>query len=325
MGKKLIVVTDCNHDSIEVEKSIFNQIPHNLKIFQCKTENEVIQNCQDADAIISQFAPLTGKVLQNLKKCKVIARYGLGIDGIDLEAATKEGIVIANSGNYCTNEVATHTIALILSFARGIITYRQRVKENNWHFLSVKPIHRISSLALGLFGYGKIAKEVAKIGVSLGFSVIAYDPFVDRIDNDKIKLVDFVSLLKESDYLSIHSPLTEQTKHFFGINEFKKMKRSAYLINVARGKIVNEKDLYRALNKGMISGAALDVLEEEPPRKNHPLIKMENVIITPHAAFFSEESYQEYKMRTANSIITVLKGSIPDTIVNKEVTCIRKV
>lgn len=322
--EKLIVVTDCNHDSLEIEKNILNQIPHKLRIFQCKSENEVIQNCRDADAIINQFAPLTDKVMCNLKNCKVIARYGLGVDGIDLKAATREGIIVANSGNYCISEVANHTIALILSFARGIINYNRIVKDNKWHFLSTKSIHRINNLVLGLFGYGKIAKEVAKRAFCLGFSVIAYDPFIKKSDNNRVKLVDFATLLEESDYLSIHSPLNSETKYRFRKDEFKAMKKTAYLINVGRGEIVNEADLCDALNREIISGAALDVLEKEPPIRSNPLLKMENVIITPHAAFYSEESYREYKITTTNAIITVLKGGVPDTIVNKELIAFQK-
>lgn len=316
--EKLIIITDCTHDSIEIEKNVLKQIPHTLKIFQCKTEEEVIENCSHADAIINQFAPLTKKVIDKLKKCKVISRYGIGIDGIDLKAATRKGIIVANSGDYCINEVANHTIGLILSFARGIFQYNSLVKANNWHFLSIKSIHRFNNLTLGLFGYGKIAREVAKRAICLGFSVISHDPFIKESDNLKVSLVDFKTLLKESDFLSLHCPLNKDTWHRFGKDEFKMMKKSAYLINVARGAIVNESDLCEALSSKLISGAALDVLEKEPPIKNNPLLKMDNVIITPHAAFYSQESYQEYKFTAANAIVTVFKGGIPDTIVNKE-------
>lgn len=317
--EKLIVFTDCSHDSIEIEKKVLNKISHNLKIFQCKTEEEVIKNCSDADGLINQFAPLTKRVIDRLEKCKIIARYGIGLDGIDLRAATERGVIVSNSGDYCTNEVANHTIGLILSFARGISQYSNLTKSGNWHFLSVKSIRRLSILTLGLYGYGKIAREIARKALCLGFSVIAYDPFVKKGDNEKVNLVDFKTLLQESDYLSIHCPLNNQTRHRFGENEFKAMKKSSYLLNVARGAVVNENALINALKDGLIAGAALDVLEKEPPLSNNPLLNMDNVIITPHAAFYSQESYREYKYTTANAIVTVLKGGIPETIVNKDV------
>lgn len=323
--EKLIIVTDCTHDSIEIEKNILKQIPHILKIFQCKTEEEVIQNCHSADALINQFAPLSSKVMDNLKNCKVIARYGLGVDGIDLESATQKGIIITNSGNYCTDEVANHTIALILSLARGIVQYNDLVKNKKlWYFLSIPSTHRLKKLTLGLFGYGRIAKEVANRALCLGFSVIAHDPYIKESNDDRVKLVGFETLLRESDYLSLHSPFTAETKHRFGKNEFENMKRTSYLINVARGGVVKEADLCNALKNGIISGAALDVLEIEPPKAENPLLKMDNVIITPHAAFYSKESYQEYKEVTAQAIVDVFRGKIPETIVNKEVDKIIK-
>lgn len=326
LKEKIVIVTDCNHDSIEIEKNILNKIPHILKIYQCKTEEEVIKKCHSADAVINQFAPLTGKVIYSLKNCKVIARYGLGLDGIDLKSATEKGIIITNSGNYCTNEVADHTISLILSIARGVLQYNNLVKNKNiWYFLSINSIKRLNNLTLGLFGYGRIAKEVAKRAISLGFTVITHDPFVKESNDDMVKLVDFETLLKKSDYLSLHSPFTAETEHRFGKKEFGIMKETSYLINVARGGIVNEVDLCNALKNKVISGAALDVLETEPPNIDNPLLKMDNVIITPHAAFYSKESYEEYKKVTAQAIVDVFNGKIPATIVNKELSKIRAI
>lgn len=318
--------TDCSHDSIEIEKNILKQIPHDLKIFQCKTEEEVIEHCHSADALISQFAPLTKKVMDNLKNCKVIARYGIGVDGIDLKSATENGIIITNSGEYCTDEVATHTIALILSFARGIVQYNDMIKTKKiWNFQSMPHLTRLNKLTLGLFGYGKIAREVAKRAICMGFSVIAHDPYVKESKDDMVKLVDFQTLLKESDYLSLHTPLIPETRHRFAKNELEAMKKTSVIINVARGGVINEDDLFNALKNGTIAGAALDVLEKEPPNDDNSLLKLDNVIVTPHAAFFTKESYQYYKEITAQAIVDVLNGKIPGTIVNKELTRIRDV
>lgn len=324
MKEQLIIFTDCSHDSIEIEKNILKQIPHKLEIFQCKTEEEMIKNCRSADALISQFAPLTSKVMDSLTNCKVISRYGIGVDGIDLKSATENKIIIANSGEYCTNEVANHTIGLILSLARGIVQYNEMVKNKKiWNFLSITHIHRLNKLTVGLFGYGKIAKEVAKRALCLGFSVIAHDPYIKESGDDRVRLVDFETLLKESDYLSLHCPFIAETKHRFAKKEFESMKKTSFLINVARGGVVNGEDLYHALKNGIIFGAALDVLEIEPPDADNPLLEMENVVITPHAAFYSKESYQYYKEIAAQAIVDVLKGKIPDNIVNKEIVKVR--
>jgi len=313
-----IVITDCDHPSVEIERAILSEIDPELILANCNTEDEVIEEAHDADGIINQYAPITRKVIESLKKCKVIARYGVGVDNIDVEAATEHKIIVANVPDYCIDEVSTHTMALILACARGITLLNSKIKEKRWDFTLAKPLFRTQGKTLGLFGLGRIARIVAQKALGFGFKIIAYDPYVPRVD-DGIKLVEFSQLFSDSDFVSIHVPLTAETRHSFGENELKKMKKTAYLINTSRGPIVDEKALYQALKNKWIAGAALDVMEEEPPDWNSSLLQLDSLIITPHISFYSEESYIELKIKVAEAVCSVLKGELPRTMVNPQV------
>jgi len=240
------------------------------------------------------------------------------VDNDDVEAATEHGIIVANVPDYCVDEVSTHAIALILACARGITLLDRKRREKKWDFTLTKPLFRTKGKTLGLFGLGRIAKIVAQKTSEFGFKIIAYDPYVSKVEGG-IRLVEFSQLLSDSDFISIHSPLTEETRHSFGENELKAMKKTAYLINTARGPIINEKDLYVALKEKWIAGAALDVMEKEPPDWENPLLKLENLIISPHISFYSEESYVELKTKTAKAVLSVLKGELPRAMVNPQV------
>jgi len=313
-----IIITDCDHPSIEIEREIFSEIKPELILAYCNTEEEVIEVAQHADGIINQYAPITRKVIESLKKCKVIARYGVGVDNIDIEAATEHGIIVANVPDYCVDEVSTHAMALILTCARGITLLDNKIREKRWDFTLAKPLFRTKGKTLGLFGLGQIARAVAQKASGFGFKVIAYDPYVSKVDSG-IRLVEFSVLLSDSDFISIHAPLTKETKYVFGENELKAMKKTAYLVNTARGSIINEEALYKALKRRWIAGAALDVMEKEPPDWQNSLLKLDNLIITPHISFYSEESYVELKTKTAKAVLSVLKGELPRAMVNPQV------
>jgi len=316
--KYKIVITDCDHPSIEFEKEVFRQADVDLILENCKTEDDVITVASDVDGIINQYAPMTKKVIQALSKCKVIARYGVGVDNIDIEAATKKNIIVANVPDYCIDEVSTHTMSLILACARSLTILDRKVRERKWDFTVAKPLFRTEGQTVGLFGLGRIARKVAQKALGFGFKVITYDPYVSEAGED-IKLVDLDYLLANSDFLSIHAPLTKETRHLFGENKLHKMKKTAFLINTSRGPLIDEKALYKALKEKWIAGAALDVMEKEPPDWNNPLLKLENIIITPHISFYSEESYRELKIKVAESVVSVLKGKQPRSTVNPQV------
>jgi len=313
-----VVITDCNHPSIEIERKMLSEINAELILSNCNTEEDIIKVAKDADGIINQRVSITRRVIKSLNKCKVIVRYGVGVDNIDIKVATECGIIVANVPDYCVDEVSSHAIGLILGCARGIILFNSKVKEKRWGFSLAKPLFRTQGKTLGIFGLGRIGSAVAKKSIGFGLKIIACDPYVSKVNN-RIKMVDFPQLLSESDFISINASLTDKTWHAFKENELKAMKKTAYLINTARGSIVDEKALYKALREGWIAGAGLDVLEKEPPDWNNPLLKLDNVIFTPHSAFYSEESYIELKTRTAKAVLSVLNGKLPETIINPQV------
>ncbi|MBW2149306.1 MAG: C-terminal binding protein [Deltaproteobacteria bacterium] len=320
MGEKRfnVVITDCDHGFIDPEREVMESIDAELILRQLKTEEEVIAACKDTDGLINQYTLITGKVMENLPRCKVIARYGVGVDSIDIEAATERGIIVANVPDYGTTDVANHAAALLLTCYRKIMTANNAVKTGTWDYQVMYPIEPSRQSTVGLLGIGRIGRAFTERMLAFDFTVIANDPYVtEHIPG--IRIVDFDTLLAESDFISIHCPLTNSTYHLLGEKEFEKMKNTAVIVNTARGALIDEAALIRALQKGWIAGAALDVLEKEPPDPANPLLTMDNVIITPHAAWFSVASRIEVKKRTAQNVAAVLQGIAPKNIVNPEV------
>lgn len=313
-----VVITDCDHGFIDEEKEAFVRKGAELVLAQVKEEDDLIRVCKGADGLINQYARLTRRVLENLPKCKVISRYGVGLDPVDLRAATDFGIIVANVPDYCIREVADQTLSMILALIRKIVFFDQKVKSGQWDFRQGRPIHQIKGKTLGLVGCGRIGLEVAKRILSFGVSVVAFDPYIQKVRKG-VQLTDFDTVLKESDFISIHCPLNESTRHLIGEKEFKKMTKKPLLINTSRGPIIDEKALIQALVEGRVSGAGLDVLEQEPPDPQNPFLKMENVILSPHVGFYSEESIHELKRRAAQIVSTVLSGKWPRSVVNPEV------
>jgi len=317
-NKLKVVITDCDHGSIEEEKREFGRIGAELSLAQIKEEEDLIRVCKDADGLLNQYALLTRKVLEKVPKCKVIGRYGVGIDSVDLKAATDLGIIVANVPDYCVDEVADQALSMILALIRKTVFFDQKVRSDQWDFRQGRPIHRIKGKTLGLIGSGRIGLEVAKRISAFGVRVITFDPYLQKTP-EEIELMDFDTVLKESDFISIHCPLNESTRHLLGEREFQKMQKKPLIINTSRGPIIDEMALIQALIKRQVSGAGLDVLEKEPPDPQNPLLRMENVIIAPHISFYSEESISELKRRTAENVSSVLLGKWPRSVVNQEV------
>jgi D-3-phosphoglycerate dehydrogenase / 2-oxoglutarate reductase len=313
-----VIITDCDHGSIEEEKGELGRIGAELILLQIHKEEDLIRVCKKADGLINQYAILNRNVLSHLPKCKVIARYGVGVDSIDLKAATELGIIVANVPDYCIDEVASHAVAMLLTLIRKTAFFDRKVKSNQWDFRQGAPTHRIQGKTLGLIGCGKIGFEVGKRMSAFGVKVITFDPYLEKA-SEGIELKDFDTVLKESDFISIHCPLNDSTRHLIGDEALKKMEKRPIIINTSRGPIVDERTLIQALKLGLISGAGLDVLEKEPPDDQNPLLKMENVILSPHVGFYSEESISELKGRTAKNVSDVLTGRHPGSVVNQEV------
>ncbi|MDI9597496.1 MAG: C-terminal binding protein [Atribacterota bacterium] len=316
-----VVITDHDYGSFEPEKEELNKIGAEVVTGQCKTEDEVIEIAKDADGLLVEYANITRRVIESLKKCKVIARYGIGVDNIDIEAATEYGIIIINVPKYCIDEVSDHTVALMLSCVRKIVLFNNAVKKGIWDFKIAKPIFRLKNMKLGLVGYGSIARMFSEKAKTFGLKVIAYDPYVDSstMAQADVEKVDLDFLLGVADIISLHLPLTKETKHLISEREIKLMKKNACIINTSRGPLINEKDLYRALKEKWISGAAIDVTETEPIDQNNDLLKLDNIIITPHVSFYSEESLIDLQRNTARGVAQILMGEMTPSILNKSV------
>ena len=313
-----VVIIDCDHGSIEEEKEEFGRMGAELLLAQVQKEEDVIRACKEADGLLDQYALLNRRVLENLPKCKVVSRYGVGVDSVDLKAATDLGIIVANVPDYCMDEVADQTLSMLLGLIRKTAFFDRKVKSGQWDFRIGIPIYRIKGKTMGLVGCGKIGLEVAKRISAFGVRVITFDPYLEKAPQG-IELTDFDTLLKESDFISVHCPLNDSTKHLIGEKAFKKMGKKPFLLNTSRGPIVDENALIQALKKGLISGAGLDVLENEPPDPLNLLLQMENVILNPHVSFYSVESISELKRRTAKNVADVLMGKWPGSVVNREV------
>jgi len=315
-----VLITDPYHKNFHIEKEILAEINAVVKVCHCKTEEDVIRLGSEMDGLLVSYVPIGKKVINNLHKCKVIVKYSVGLDNIDLEAATQKKIYVANVPRYCVEEVSTHTIALWLNLVRKISKYNQLVKKGFWDPLVGDPIFRIENKVFGIIGFGNIGKRVAEKIRPFGLTILVYDPLVNNVLISKYggKKVGLKTLLHESDYISLHCPLNKYTKHLIDFKEIEIMKKGVFIINTSRGEIINQKALYKALKNGKISGAALDVLEKDPPSLND-IINIDNLIYTPHVAWNSIEAEAELRKSAAQEVKRVLKGEKPLSLVNKEV------
>jgi len=315
-----VVITDAEYPSFDIEKKVLSKLNMEIIKFQCKTEEDLIKNCKDADAILNQYAKITPRVIEKLDNVKIITRYGIGVDNIDLDAATKKGIFVANV-LYDICDVADHTITLMLSLTRKIILIKKSVKKLEWDWKIFHPILRVKGKTVGIIGLGKVGREVAKRINGFDINLLACDPYisVNVFKKYNAKRVDHDTLLEQSDIVTLHIPLNNETRHMISTNQLNKMKRSAILINAARGGLVDEKALYKSLNEKKIAGAGLDVLEQEPIEKDNPFLSLDNVIITPHMGWYSEEAVDEVQRIAAEQVLQCLQGKVPVNLVNKDV------
>jgi D-3-phosphoglycerate dehydrogenase / 2-oxoglutarate reductase len=315
-----VVLTDYVWESLEVEKKILSGIAE-LAPLQTKKPDEFIEQAADCDALLNTYAgPITADVMAKMPKCKIIARYGIGVDTIDLDAATAAGIIVTNNPTYCIEEVAEHTMALLLACARKIVFYDRLVRDGRWEVPPGKPLFRLSGSTLGLVGFGNIARQVALRAAAFGMNVLYSDPFVKQGQFDAPGTsADVDTVLAQSDFVSIHPPLTAQTRKMIGDEALSKMKRSAWLINCARGPIIDTDALVRALDAGRIAGAALDTTDPEPLPNPHPLRGRENVIINPHVAWYSEQAMVGLQAGAPGEVRRVLTGEWPVNVVNRAV------
>ena len=315
-----VVVTDFNYPDLTIEEQELSQWGARVVPAQCATPEEVLAAGRDADALISQYAPITREVILELRHCKALGRYGIGVDNIDVQAATERGIAVVNVPSYCEDEVSDHALAMLLSWARKIPHYTEAIREGVWDWKTGRPIRRLRGRVLGLLGFGKIARLVARKAKAFGLTVIAHDPYLpsDVFAEEGVERVDFDELLSRSDFLSVHVPLTTKTHHLIDAAALAKMKPTVCLINTSRGGVVDEEALIQALESGGIAGACLDVTDPEPPNPENPLLKLSQVLLSPHVAWYSEESQIELRRKIAADIGRALNGLRPVGLVNQE-------
>lgn len=321
MASKKIYVTDYEYDSLAPEEREVTSVGLELVPRQCKTEDDVIRECADAAGLLDQYAPITRRVMESLPNLKVVARYGVGVNTVDLEAATELGICVLNVPDYCADEVSNHAFSLFMACHRKLVLLENQIRTGGWDYKIAKPIRRLAGQTLGLLGFGRIPRMLARKAAAFDLKLAVYDPFVRSEDVAACggTLMSLEDVLRTSDIISVHVPLTKDTNHLLSHKEFSLMKPEAIVVNTSRGPLIDEEALCDALMHGKIAAAGLDVTEEEPLAADHPLRKLPNVIVTPHIAFYSEESELELKTKTARGAAEIVCGYDMPNIVNREV------
>ena len=319
MAKLLVGVSDSVFPNLDPAREVLSKIGGELHLAEAPTPEAIMKVAVDADAMLVTYAKITGEMIQQMKRCRVISRFGIGVDNVDIPVATSKGIVVTKVPDYCIDEVSDHAMALLLALVRKIPFSNAQVHSGRWEMPAVVPIHRLRGSVLGLAGFGRIPQLMAPKAQAFGMKVVTYDPFVpaDVLKRAAVEGVSFAELLKSSDYISVHTPLMPETKHLFNAEAFRQMKPTAYLVNTARGPIIDEDALAAALDARQLAGAGLDVMTQEPP-KNSPLFGRDNVLLTPHTSFYSVESLVELQTKAADEVVRVINKQPPRNPVNPE-------
>ena len=320
MEKRVVAVFDTVFPTLDPAREVLARIGAELRLAKQPTAEAMGEIAPLADALLVTYAKVTADLIREMKRCRIISRFGIGVDNVDIPAATQAGIVVTKVPDYCIDEVSDHALALLLALTRKVPFANARVQAGRWEMPAVVPLHRLRGTMLGLVGFGRIPQLVAPKAQAFGMRVLAFDPYIPEavMKRAGVDKVEFTELLERSDYISIHTPLLPETHHMFNAEAFRRMKPSAYLVNTARGPIIDEAALASALDTKQLAGAALDVLETEPPSSS-PLLGRDNVILTPHTGFYSEESLLELQTKAAEEVVRVLQGEAPLNPVNPEV------
>ena len=313
MTRYKVVVSDQVFPSVEIERDLLSEIDAELLVGSGGID-EVLAMAADADGILNTYLPWDASAIARLEKCRIIARYGIGFDNVDLAAARKAGISVTNVPDYSVEEVATHALALLLSSLRRVMTADLSVRSGESSVDSFGPIHRLSTLTVGLVGFGRIAKRIAAPLEAMGARIVGHDPYVGP-GPDMPPLLELESLLGEADVVSLHLPLTDETRGMIDSNRIGLMKQGAILVNTSRGPLVDLDAVLLALQEGHLAAAGLDVFDVEPLDPSR-IEGVPNLIVTPHMAYYSEEALAESQRKAATQVIKVLTGQQPDYQVN---------
>lgn len=317
--KPKVVIAYTGFGDIELEKRILSEIDAEIIHTENLTSPAALEAVKSADAVMVTLQKVTGDIVNSMERCRIISRLGTGLDTIDIPAATAKGIWVTYVPDYSIDEVSAHAIALLMSLARGIPFLSQSTRNGTWNSAAWGPIYRLKDQTLGVLGLGRIGQSTAEKGRGLGLKVIAHDPFANQETADRlgVRLVDLDTLTRESDYISLHSPLLDSTYHLVNADFLSKMKPTAYIINAARGPLIDEDALLEAVRSKTIAGAGLDVLAIEPIDPNNPMLKEDRILITPHAAWYSEEAKLDMRTRGAEEVVRILSGQPPRSPANK--------
>jgi D-3-phosphoglycerate dehydrogenase / 2-oxoglutarate reductase len=315
-SKPKVVITDYDYGNVDIERAILEAAGAEVVALQAKTEDDLLEAARDCAGIMNQYARVGAKTIAVMERCKVIARYGVGMDIVDVAAATAKGILVTNVRDYCTEEVADHAVSLWLALARGLFPYDRATHQGHWRWQSAAPLHRLRGQVMGIVSFGKIGQAIATRARGFGVEIVVYDPYLP-------------AAAARSDVLMMQVPMTPETRHFLSEPEFRAMKPNALVINTGRGPTIDNKALYKALTEGWISGAGLDDPEEEPAKRaawspaDNPIFSLPNVIVTPHAAYYSEESIRSARETAASEVARVLTGQPPKNPVNADALAVR--
>ena len=312
-----VLFSDYEYPDLDLERKLFEGAGTELVAAQCRTESDVIEAAAGCAGILLQYAPITERVLAALPQLGIVSRIGVGVDTVDTAACARHGVWVANSPDYGVGEVATHALALVLALIRNVVAYNGDIRAGQWHYLSSGKLKRAGEMTLGIVGLGRIGKRMAHVSRNVVRRVLACDPYL--IDGDFPAYVeraaDLAGLFAASDVVSVHAPLSDETRGMIDADVLGRMRPGSYIVNTARGAIVDIDDLLAALDSGILAGVGLDVLPVEPIPAESPLLGHPKVILTPHAAFFSVQAEIELRRKAAQNIVTWLKAGRPDYVV----------
>jgi phosphoglycerate dehydrogenase-like enzyme len=308
-----VLITDAEYPDVEAfERPMLAAAGFRVARAQCRTPEQIIAAGHDADILLAQYAPITRKVFESLPKIRIVSRYGVGVDNIDLEAAQEFGVWVANVPDYGVREVATHALGMALALVRHLLFFDKSVRDGEWYYRGTGTLRRPSDLTFGVLGHGRIGSAIAQMAAPSFRRVMACDPYLpESAWPDNILRVDHDELFRQSDVISLHVPLTDETHNMVNRHQLGQMPHGGYLVNTARGGVVNLDDLLWALDHGGLAAAALDVLPDEPPPADHPILAHTRVLLTPHSAFYSEEAEQELRRKAVQNIFSWAESGRP--------------
>jgi D-3-phosphoglycerate dehydrogenase len=317
--KHKVVFTDNLPEELDIEREILSEVDAEVVSGEA-SDRPVEELVTNADAIISSHQTVDGEFMDRMPDCQIVSRTGIGVDYVDLDAATERGIIVTNVPDYCISEVSDHALGLMMAVQRRIVEYDGDVREGAWERTG-KPVHRIDGQVLGLVAFGNIGREFGRKARALGMDAVTHDPYLDEefIREHGAEPVSLEELLGRSDVVSLHTPLTEETAEMISSKELAAMKDSALLINTARGGLVDQSALVDALEDSEIGGAGLDVLRDEPPSPDDPILKQDATVLTPHMGYYSIESLTKLRRRVAENVRAVLAGEVPEYVINEDV------